>query len=185
MRKWLIFLVVLSSQAALAVPVWTWVDADGLVHYSDTPVPGARQIELGPAQGFSAPPPAPRSPAAEPSPDSAAPYQTLSVASPAAQETLWNIGGNLPVLIELAPALLPGHRLDVLLDGQRVGLDTNRLQLTVPNVFRGQHTLQAVVVATDGRVVQSSPAVSFVVQQTSIQNPNSLPAQRRTAPNAN
>jgi hypothetical protein len=185
MRKWLIFFVVLSLQAAHAVPVWTWVDANGQVHYSDTPVPGARQIELTGAQGFSVPRPESRSTAAAPQPDAAAAYQTFNVASPGPQETLWNIGGNLTVLVELAPGLMPTHRLDVLLDGQRAQLNTNRLQFTLPNVFRGQHTLQAVIVGADGRVLQTSPPVSFVVQQTSVQNPNSLPAQRRAAPNAN
>ncbi len=186
MRKWLIFLTVMCVQSAQAVPAWTWVDANGQVHYSDTPVPGARQIELGSPQGFSVPQPTPRRSAPqEPQPTADITYETFSIASPAPQETLWNIGATLPVLIELAPPLAANHRLDVVLDGQRVGLNARRLQFAVPNVFRGEHTLQAVVIDSNDRVVQTSPTVPFVVQQTSTQNPNSLPGQRRAAPNAN
>lgn len=185
MPKWLIFIVVLPLHSALAVPVWTWVDANGTVHYSDTPVPGAREIELSSAQGFSVPTPARTTRGdsqTEQSP--AGNYQTLSVASPGPQETLWSIGSTLNVLVELAPALQPTHRLDLVLDGQRLQLNSNRLQFTVPNVFRGEHTLQAVVVDSAGEVLQSSPPVTFYVQQTSIQNPNSLPG-RRAGRNAN
>jgi hypothetical protein len=180
MCKWLILLCVLSLPSALAEPAWTWVDEDGQVHYSDRPVPGARQIELSGAQGFSLPSPQRRNAPGDPPPPGTR-YQTLSVASPAAGETLWNLGGNLQVVLEIAPALRAGHQIDVLLDGQRANLNSTQLQLTLPNVFRGTHTLQAVIVDTAGRELQRSPAVSFVVQQTSIQNPNSLPGRRNNA----
>jgi hypothetical protein len=185
MRKWLILIAVLLSQAVQAVPVWTWVDANGTVHYSDTPAPGARQIELSGAQGFSAPREASRRPVEAAPPATPDGYQTLRIASPTTGETLWNIGGTLTVQVELAPQLAPTHRLDLVFDGQRARLDSNRLQFQLPNVFRGEHTLQAVVVGADGKVVQSSAPVPFVVQQTSIQNPNSLPGRRRAGQSAN
>lgn len=185
MRKWLILIAVSFSPPVQAVPVWTWVDTNGTVHYSDTPVPGARQIELSEAQGFSAPRAAARRPAEAAQPATPAGYETLRIASPNAGETLWNIGGTLTVRVELAPQLAPTHRLDVVLDGQRARLESNRLQFQLPNVYRGEHTLQAVIVGADGQVVQSSPPVRFVVQQTSVQNPNSLPGRRRAGQSAN
>ena len=112
MRKWLILLSALAVQIASAAPAWTWVDAQGQVHYSDRPVPGARQIDLPGAQGFSSP-----APAATRAPQASVPtgpvYETFNIVSPAPQETLWNIGTNVNVLIELAPGLRPGHRVDV------------------------------------------------------------------------
>jgi hypothetical protein len=44
--------------------------------------------------------------------------------------------------------------------------------VTLPDVFRGQHTLQAVVIDSAGAEVMTSPSRTFFVQQTSIQNPN-------------
>ena len=41
----------------------------------------------------------------------------------------------------------------------------------MPNVFRGVHTVQAVVIDAEGRELQRSPPVPFVVQQTSILDP--------------
>ena len=57
-----------------------------------------------------------------------------------------------------------------------------RLQFTLPNVFRGVHTLQALVIDEAGQTVQLSPPAQFVVQQTSTQNPNSLPGRNNNRP---
>ena len=167
----------LFSTASLAVPVWTWVDEHGLRHYSDRPVPGARLIELASAPVVSLP--APAAPGApEPAPNDAdaalptAPYTTFAIASPADGQTLWNIEGRLEVRVELAPALQPGHRLDVALDGTRVELGAAGPQFTVPEVYRGVHTLNAVIVDDRGMELLRSAGVTFVVQQTSILNPN-------------
>jgi Domain of unknown function (DUF4124) len=162
---------------ASATPAWTWVDKDGTTHFSDRPVPGAKQIDLRGALGLGRPAvaqPAPNSTAAQ-SPAPAQPagqYQTFTVTSPAQQQTLWNIGGNLPVQVNLQPGLQSGHHLDVFLDGQQLNLNETSTQFTVPNVYRGLHTLQAAVFDSSGKEILRSQATEFMVQQTSILNPN-------------
>ena len=175
MRKWLIVLSALSGTVASAAPAWTWVDANGTVHYSDRPVPGARQVDLAGAQGFGTQtgaraPQAPR--AADERATPATAYQSIEIASPAEQETLWNIGTALPVQVRFQPALQPGHRYDLLLDGQRRNLNTANPRVTLPDVFRGAHTLQVVVIDSSGTEVMRSPARTFFVQQTSVLNPS-------------
>ena len=155
MRKWLILLSTMLVTAASGAPAWTWVDADGQVHFSDRPVPGARQVELTGAQGFGAPAarPAPVTTPAGAQPTPAAtrtPYRAITIASPAEQQTLWNIGTVLSVQIELDPPLSTAHRVDLILDGQRRNLNTASLQVTLPDVFRGAHTLQVVVIDAAG-----------------------------------
>ena len=192
MRKWLILLSVLLTTAASATPAWTWVDKDGTVHYSDLPVPGAKQIDLRGAQAFGrAAPPSP-TPAAGTSPASAAPqspaatsYQTFNITSPKQQQTLWNIGGNLPVQVDLQPALQSGQHLDVFLDGKRLDLSETSPQFTVPNVFRGLHTMQVAVFDASGKEVARSLATTFMVQQTSILNPNAPLARPQRAAGGN
>jgi len=180
MRKWLILLSVLFVTPLSAAPAWTWVDNDGQVHYSDRPVPGARQIDLPGAQGFPAPqraaPPVSQSAGTEPR-RPASGYRTFNIVSPATEATLWNIGGNLSVQIALEPGLQTGHFVDLFLDGQRLNLNARSTAFTVPDVFRGLHVLQAIVIDSGGSEVLRSLASTFMVQQTSIQNPNSPQAQ--------
>jgi hypothetical protein len=178
MRKWLILLLTLSMNAAGAASAWTWTDSNGIVHYSDTPVPGARQIELGSPQGFGpsqggSARRAAQSQAAVATEQSATaqPYRSVSVVSPTDQQTLWNTGGSLDVQVTTDPSLRPGDRVDVLLDGQRRNLNSASPQLTLGEVFRGVHSLVAVVIDSNGRELARSSPTTFIVQQTSIANP--------------
>jgi hypothetical protein len=182
MRKWLILLSALSVTSAYGAPAWTWVDAQGQIHFSDTPVPGAKQIEISGAQAFGT-----QRPVAQPTAQSGAPteqppspasvYRAFNIASPQHQETLWNTGSVLNVQVALQPGLQPTHRLDILLDGQRRNLNSTSTSFTLPDVFRGIHTIQAVIVDQRGTEVLRSAATTFMVQQTSIQNPQN--PQRR------
>ena len=74
--------------------------------------------------------------------------------------------------VQLEPALQSGHHLDVFLDGKRLNLDATAPQFTVPNVFRGLHTMQVAVFDASGTEVVRSLATTFMVQQTSVLNPN-------------
>jgi hypothetical protein len=183
MRKWLIVLFVLSTSTVSGAPAWRWVDSEGTVHYSDRPVPGATQIELGGAQTFDSPTRTPTaSAAAAPTRSAAARYRTLDIASPTEQETLWNIGGTLSVRVTLDPPLGTGHRIDLIYDGRALNLSSTSTTFTLTEVFRGTHTLQAVVSDAAGTELQRSPTRNFVVQQTSIQNPNAPLARRPRTP---
>ncbi|SRR5690554_312677 len=182
MRRWWLVLITLAAGTAGAATVWKWVDENGVTHYSDRPVEGAEAIELGAAQTFQPqrPSPALRSSSPRTPPPSAPAYSRLEIVRPAQQETLWNIGGTLSVELAIAPQLAPGHRVDVYLDGNRMGLDATSTVLQVPEVYRGVHTLQAAIFDDSGREVLRSLAVTFVVQQTSILNPNNpTPPARR------
>ena len=154
---------------------YKWVDENGQVHFSDRPRPGAQEIQLPatPAPTPAAPSARPGAAAASPTAPAAtaAPYQRIRIASPAQQATLWNIGGNLDMTVELAPSLQPGHRVAVNLDGSLVDLRPGGLSFQLPNVFRGMHTLEAVVLDPRGDVLIRSEPVQIMVQQTSILNP--------------
>lgn len=170
MLKCLIALTSLLSAAALAAPAWTWVDEQGRRHYSDRPVEGATQIELSEPQTFggSALRPATRPAAGEESDAPAVTYSVLDIVSPAQEETLHNIEGNLGVSIATNPGLQSGHRIDAILDGQRREIGARSLAFTLPEVFRGEHTLQVVIVDSGGAEIKRSAPVTFFVRQTSV-----------------
>jgi hypothetical protein len=172
MRKWLMWLSALAATGAVAAPAWTWVDENGTVHFSDRPAPGARQVEISGAQSFRTQEPARAPRVLMPRETPAAPYQRVEIVSPAEQETLWNIGTMLNVQTSFVPPLQPGHRYDLVLDGQRRNVNTASASVTLPDVFRGEHTLE-VVVLDGGREIMRSPPRTFYVQQTSALNPNS------------
>ncbi len=172
MYKWLILMSLLYTVAEGQI-AYTWVDEDGTTHYSDRPFPGSTVIELDSAQGFAAPAPTTRGQREEvEETDPADAYTAFNIIEPSHQETLWNIGGNLNVTLELTPGLSTGHRVGVILDGELTDVISTVSQFQLTDVVRGQHTLQAVVLDASGGEVLRSLAITVMVQQTSLQNPN-------------
>lgn len=154
---------------------YTWVDEDGVVHYSDRPQPGATEIQLPTTRASSQPTrrPAPSSraaaatrqpePAEEEQPFS---YESLTVASPAAEETLWNIESVLNVTLDLRPGLQPGHRVRVFFDGEPQSV--SGLSFQIQEVYRGVHNLQAEILDETGKLMIRSIPNRFYVQQNAI-----------------
>ncbi|MFU8820730.1 MAG: DUF4124 domain-containing protein [Gammaproteobacteria bacterium] len=173
MRWMTVLLLLICSAGAVAAEVWRWVDENGETHFSDRPHPGAEQVDLAPAQTFTAPAlPPPRQPAPRAAAEPASPYSRVTIVSPEAGEMFWNIGGQLTVQLALEPQLIRGHELRMFLDGNRVqGVPQGPVQFTIGEVFRGEHTLRAAIFDSGGRELASSEAITFYVQQTSIQNP--------------
>lgn len=186
MLKCLIALTSLLSVAVHAAPAWTWVDDQGRRHYSDRPVEGATQIELAGPQTFSggstAPTTSPRTQTQNQTsgqPPAAPQYSVLDVISPTDQETLNNIGGMLTMELAVYPPLRAADRIDAIVDGQRMNLGVRSLTVTIPEVVRGEHTIQAAIIGEDGQELLRSAAVTVFVRQTSILTP---PPQRVIPP---
>jgi hypothetical protein len=93
-------------------------------------------------------------------------YQSFDVASPASEETLWNIQSIMTVRLNLQPGLRPGDRVRVYFDGTPQLVDAVQFQLT--EVFRGEHNLQAEVLDSTGKLMIRSQPTRFYVQQTSV-----------------
>lgn len=169
----LILLTVFVAATVAATEVYRWVDADGQVHYSDQWQPGAERVRITTTPGLSAPRPAePTGDEQTPTPvTTGSPYRLLDIASPAQEEVLWNIEGQLRVSLQLQPALQPGHELRLYLDGQQQDIPPGSTSVQLSEVFRGVHTLRAEVVDEQGTVLIASPTRTFVVRQTSIANP--------------
>ena len=177
MRASIVLLLALALALVLgpagATTLYKWIDEDGVPHFSDQPHPGAEIIELEEAQTFTAPP------VIEPARDREGAddggqfsYQGFWIAAPRGGQTLWNIEGNLSVALSLTPPLQPGHRLRVFLDGELVeGLAEASMSFTVPEVYRGTHTLRATAVDAADTVIAETEPVTFYVHQTSILSP--------------
>ena len=170
MRK-LLFLMMLVSLPVFAVTMYTWDDDNGVVHYSDTPRPGAVAIEVDAVQGFAPSPlyKSEKSVVSRNSQDTSG-YETFAITAPGQGEVLWNIGGVVNVVIDVSPPPRGGDTISLFLDGQNISAPGSRRRSYVLNdVFRGLHTVRAVVNDRNGDEVQQTELITFQVHQTSIQ----------------
>ena len=168
--------LVMSLMWGLALPatVYKWVDENGVTHYSDQPYPGAKKIEVQAAQTYTAPPPPVVSPAAGPNPASArGSYKVCEVFRPTQDEVLFNVS-SVTVKLRLDPDLQSGDKVAIALDGKRVpGLPTAGEEFTLSSIYRGTHSVMAVVEDPQGKTVCQTSAVTFHVRQASQLAPQS------------
>ena len=164
-------LAYLLAAAPVLAEAYRWVDETGIVHYSDRPEEGAEVIQLSEYSrntGARLYREAPRRNSAdeEADPNQQFSYASLAVATPGAEETLWNIEGILNVSLALSPGLQSGHQVRVYFDGSpRMVAGTS---FEIEEVYRGVHNIQVEVIDQTGRLMIRSQPNRFYVQQNTL-----------------
>jgi hypothetical protein len=165
MPKLACFLLLLGGTVALqAAETWRWRDANGVVHFSDVPVPGAERVNVGPAPKPGSVATARSSPSSRDSGSDIVPYQRCVLAAPANDFVALNEPA-VQVVLDLQPSLQGGHGIQMLLNGQLVtDWPSTSTQSTLNMQERGTFTLVARVVDEMGNGVCTSPQVTFHVR---------------------
>ena len=152
---------------AVAAPAGTfrWVDANGVVHYSDRPQPGAEKVTLPPAQTYSAPPAA-STPvaAATPAASTAAvpDNSSCAITSPGNEQTLVNVYS-----IDVTATGPSGGIVRLLLDGTTAQSNAVGAFSAVP-VARGTHRLAVVFPGASGAASCRTPTITIYVRQPTL-----------------
>jgi len=173
MRKFLFTLMSVACTVAVSATVYKWVDENGVVHFSDQPHENAEKVQLKAPQTYTAPktqaapPQTPKQAASKPAPA----YQSCAISEPANDQVFMNTD-TVTAGVTVQPAVRQGDSAIVTLDGQRVpGVPPSGGQFTIQPVDRGTHSIQMTVQDSFGATLCSSSAVTFHVQQPSLQSP--------------
>ncbi len=178
LKRTIIILIATLAAGTVLAQAFKWVDENGVTNFSDRPHEGAERIQL-PSDGRRPPPPQTVSSAAataEAAPEEAAVfrYESLTIVSPLAEETLWNIEGVLNVSLRLQPALQTGHRIRVYFDG--TPRFVNRMSFQIDEVYRGVHNIQVEIVDQAGQLkIRSQTNRFYVHQNTVVTRPRARP----------
>lgn len=149
-----------------AAEVYRQPDRGDGVEFSDQDAHTAERVTVPPPQTFSTPHPV-NAPTPEASvrstPDRPLGYLSVIVAEPANEATVRDNNGEVEVSLELTPPLQVrfAHRVQLKLDGSPHGAPGHERHFVLSGVDRGTHTLQAVVLAADGKPVWISPISVF------------------------
>ena len=164
MSKMAFFLcLMLAVGAAQAGKIYKYTLSNGNVVYSDKPPPSdqGEEVTLEPLQGFSLPAPRPLKYSTADK-DEAEPtgYKEFKVTSPSNDATIRDNGGNVHVSLSLTPGLRGGHSIEVMMDGQPIGSGSGT-SVTLTEVDRGTHTVQAAIKDSEGKEIARSNSVIF------------------------
>ena len=178
MRKFALFLLIMSAiGVAAAAEIWRWKDPNGVVHYSDQPVPGAERLSVTPAPkpgSVITPPPPPRAAAAAASVDPEAaptivPYRRCVLSEPTNDQVFFNVS-TIGATLDLQPPLQGDHRVQMLMNGKAVtDWPGDAAQFMLVDVHRGSYTLTGRVIDSAGRALCTSPTINFHLRQATVQ----------------
>lgn len=174
MRRSLIWLLLLIALPA-AAQIYKYTDASGNAAYSNQPPDGvkAQVVELPPLNSVDTqrlPSPAPPAPAPTTAEQPQVAYLTLELTDLPQDEALRANNGTFTVGVAIKPRLMPGHLLQLLVDGTLYGQPGNVPRLQVVNIDRGEHSF-AVVVLDKGSIIQQSPTITLTVQRVHVGKP--------------
>ncbi|EOX4101631.1 DUF4124 domain-containing protein [Vibrio alginolyticus] len=170
----------LIASIAFAQVAYTWVDENGVVHFSDTPNTGAKAIAL-PNLEASAPAPeveSTESLAPQTTPSTASqnkPEKTtekplpleLSMQTPKHNETIRSNRGIINIQLETNRKLGIGEQLQLLLDGKPYGAPQSHIVWQLNNIDRGTHTL-AVHAKRSGKLIASTSPITVHLHRASV-----------------
>jgi hypothetical protein len=174
-RPWIV-LAALAAFAGQAAVVYKWTDADGVIHYSDQPVPGAEKIFTAgspTAGGKAASARSTANPVMPGAAKNAAPglnYDQFSITSPAPDQTFFG-DDVISVHLALSPGLKPDQTITWHLNGKELEQSPTATQFSLQNLERGTHAIAATI--TDQRTgeSQSTDSITFFVRQPSLLSP--------------
>lgn len=151
--------------------VYRWVDPEGVVHFADEPVPGAKpvrnkSITTIPAKAFTS--------STDKTKRSAElqHYEYIKITAPTSQSTIWDANGRVAVVLECKPALRKQDGIVLLLDNQAIAKPTKNRLIALAGITRGAHTLSAKIVNGQHKTIQSSKTVVFYLQKPRLTKPD-------------
>jgi hypothetical protein len=161
--------------AAHALVVYKWTDAQGVVHFSDQPAPGAEKVPtssapehagiLGQTAG-----PSSAAPTAQ-KPPTALSSATVAITSPASQQTFTG-GESVPVALSITPSIKPSWTVVWSLNGAQVpNQAADATAFTLTDLARGTYTIEAIVTDPGTGESKSAEAVTFNVMRPSVLSP--------------
>jgi hypothetical protein len=170
-KPWIV-LASLAAFAGQAAVVYKWTDSDGVIHFSDQPVPGAEKIFTAgsPTTGGAVSSSRAATPGAPVPKKTAAPgleYSQFSITSPVPDQTFFG-DDVISVHLALVPGLKPDQTITWHLNGKQLDdQGSSATQFTLPHLDRGVYAIAATITDQKSGESLSTDSVSFFVRQPS------------------
>ncbi len=178
-RSWIGFAAwasCLAPFAAQALVVYKWTDAQGVLHFSDQPVPGAEKVTTSSSSANAgilgqAAPSGGTAPREKPKTATSLSSAKVSITSPGPQQT-FSGGEQVPVALAMDPEPKTSWTVAWTLNGAQVqGQAPDAMQFTLTDLARGVYTIEATVTDTSTGESKAADPVTFNVLRPSLLSP--------------
>lgn len=169
MKRLSLFLVASVCAATAFATTYVRVEKDGSKTYSDRPIPGGQPVEVATAQTYSAPPtPSTTSSAGVPREqrllEEMDDFRYSSCIVTPTNDTSYTNPESVHVSFSATPALIANHTVVVTVDGQPIPGGPNAMSATFTTIYRGSHTVAAVVKNQYGKTMCQATSTFHVIR---------------------
>ncbi len=165
---WLFLMLFVAAGSAEEKKVFVTVDKNNNLVFSDSPSPGASQVNIKESGTVMAP----ITPSIINEPVSAKePKFEVSIAKPEQQGTIRDNNGTVYVSGSVSPLFSQGLRVVLYLDGKQIAGPTGNANFILRDIERGEHQLSLELQNNSGKVIATSPTTTFYMHRASVISP--------------
>lgn len=165
----LCLLLTTTSSLASATKIYVWVDENGKVVYSDTPRPGAEEVQVKEKNVISS---NINTSILDINPKVIEDKFEVSITQPEANQTIRDNTGSLLVQGRIKPLFKQGYKIRLLLDNQPYKSPQSFAQFRLSNIDRGEHQIKLELIDDKGKVIASSTPVTFYMHRATVNRAN-------------
>lgn len=160
------FLLASPMQADASGKVYVWRDANGILVFSDSPKPGAEEVNLSTRINLmeSTDPFRPQQ-QAKPNPT------TIEITSPEQEATVRDNTGTVYITGLVLPRFIRGFQVALLVNGSRYGAPQASTTFVLRDMDRGEYQLQMELLDQNGKQIAKSEVITFYLHRTTVISP--------------
>ncbi|MFD2167198.1 DUF4124 domain-containing protein [Thalassotalea euphylliae] len=165
-------LVILLVSVALSMPVWAgqakvyvWRDENGVLVFSDSPRPGAEEVEVKEEVAVL---PSVDTSILDIKPKVIEDKYHVVITQPEQNATIRDNSGSVYVAGGIKPIFKRGFRVQLYLDGKPYQAPQTHSMFALRNVDRGEHQVKIELINDKGKVIASSDTVTFYMHRASV-----------------
>lgn len=155
-----------SVAEAASSRIYVWKNEKGQLVYSDSPQPGAEEVDVKSTNTMS-------SPNVDTSildlkPKEIEEKYSVSISSPEDKGTVRDNTGSVYVSGKVSPIFKQGLKIQLYLDGSPYGKPQDYSRFALRNVDRGEHQIKLTLLNEKGKVIASSKDITFYMHRASV-----------------
>ncbi|WP_241242442.1 DUF4124 domain-containing protein [Thalassotalea sp. G2M2-11] len=167
----LVMLAVMLSTAVYATTtkIYVWRNAEGVLVYSDSPKPGAEEVEVKKSNQMSS---SIDTSILDIKPKVIEEKYQVELIQPADKATVRDNTGSVYVSGRIKPIFKKGLKIRLLLDNTPYDKPQSHSIFVLRNIERGEHQLKMELIDEKGKVIASSSPTTFYMHRASVNKAN-------------
>ncbi|MDT0605158.1 DUF4124 domain-containing protein [Thalassotalea castellviae] len=151
--------------SATSTKIYVWRNADGVLVYSDSPKPGAEEVDVKEPNNMSS---SIDTSILDINPKTIEEKYQVEISQPANNATIRDNTGSVYVSGRIKPIFKQGLKIQLKLDNQPYEKPQTHSMFVLRNVERGEHQLKMDLINDKGKVIASSEPVTFYMHRASV-----------------